>query len=96
LSSLEVKTEDHRQTAATLPEGAINAQGRFSLSPASPEIMAQLERLLKAATGQAAASATDAKSETTSATISADLWRQLKPGSLVLAAWFDKRPNVDG
>jgi hypothetical protein len=96
LSSLEVKTEEHQQTAATLPEGAINAQGRFSLSPASPEIMAQLERLLKAATGQVAASAADAQSETTSATISADLRRQLKPGSLVLAAWFDKRRNVDG
>jgi hypothetical protein len=96
LLSLEVKTEEHRQAAATLAEGAINTQGRFSLSPASPEIMAQLERLLKAATGQVLASAADAKSETASATISADLWRQLKPGALVLAAWFDKRRNVDG
>ncbi len=50
LSSLQ--TEEHRQAAATLPEGVINAQGRFSLSPASPEIMAELERLLKAETGQ--------------------------------------------
>ena len=33
LSSLEVTTEEHRQAAASLPEGAINAQGRFSLSP---------------------------------------------------------------
>jgi hypothetical protein len=96
LSSLEVKTEEHRQAAATLPEGAINVQGRFSLSPASPEIMAQLGRLLKAATGEAATDTTNSKPETTSATISADLWRQLKPGSLVLAAWFDKRRNVDG
>ena len=27
LSSLEVTTEEHQQVAATLPEGAINAQG---------------------------------------------------------------------
>jgi hypothetical protein len=40
-----VKTEEHRRVAATLPEGVFNAQGRFSLSPAPPEIMAELERL---------------------------------------------------
>ena len=89
LSSLEVQTEEHRRAAATLPEGVINAQGRFSLSPAAPEIIAELERLLKAATGQGSG----AKSETASPTISADLWRQLKPGSLVLAAGFDKNDN---
>ncbi len=54
LSSLEVQTEADRNMAAALPEGAINAQGRFSLSPASPEIIAELDRLLKAATGQEA------------------------------------------
>jgi hypothetical protein len=52
LSSLEVQTEEHRKAAATLPEGAINTQGRFSLSPASPEITAELERLLKAETAK--------------------------------------------
>ncbi len=93
LSSLEVTTEEHRRVAATLPEGVINAQGRFSLSPASPEIMTELERLLKAETGQGVVSDSGAKSETT---ISADLWRQLKPGSLVLAAGFDKNDNLDG
>jgi hypothetical protein len=91
-----VQTEEHRQAAAALPEGAINAQGRFSLSPASPAIIAELDRLLKAATGQEATSARSAKSETTSATISADLWRQLKPGALVLAAAFDEQDNLDG
>jgi hypothetical protein len=96
LSSLDVQTEEHRQAAATLPEGAINTQGRFSLSPASPEIIAELERLLKAATGQGAALASGTKSETASATISADLWRQLKPGSLVLAAGFDDEDNLAG
>jgi hypothetical protein len=79
-----------------LPEGTINAQGRFSLSPASPGIIAELERLLKAATGQGATSASGAKSETASATISVDLWRQLKPGSLVLAAAFDEQDNLAG
>ena len=96
LSSMEVKTEEHRQAAAALPEGTINAQGRFSLSPASPGIIAELERLLKAATGQGAASASGAKTETASATISADLWRQLKPGALVLAAGFDEQDNLAG
>ena len=86
LSALEVQTEEHRQAAAALPEGTINAQGRFSLSPASPGIIAELERLLKAATGQGATSASGAKSETASATISIDLWRQLKPGR-----WFSRR-----
>jgi hypothetical protein len=75
LSSLDVQSEDHRQVAVALPEGAVNANGRFSLSPASPEIIAELERLLKAATSQEATSASGAKSETASATISADLWR---------------------
>jgi hypothetical protein len=96
LSSLEVQTDEHRQVAATLPEGVINAQGRFSLSPAAPEIMAELERLLKAETGRGVASDRGAKSETASATISTDLWRQLKPGSLVLAAGFDKNDNLEG
>jgi len=96
LSSLEVQTEADRNMAAALPEGAINAQGRFSLSPASPEIIAELERLLKAATDEEETSASGAKSETASATISADLWRQLKLGSLVLAAAFDEQDNLDG
>jgi hypothetical protein len=95
LSSLEVQTEEHRQAAAALPEGAINANGRFSLSPASPKIIAELERLLKAASAQEVTSASGAKSETASATISADLWRQLKPGGLVLAAAFDEQDNLD-
>jgi hypothetical protein len=80
----------------TLPEGAINAQGRFSLSPASPQIVPELERLLKAATGQAAGATSGAKSETPSAPISVDLWHQLKPGSLVLAAGFDEEDNLAG
>ena len=94
LSSLDVQTEEHRRAAAALPEAAINAQGRFSLSPAPPAIIAALERLLKAATGQEAPLASGAKSETASATISADLWRQLNPGSLVLAAGFDQNDNL--
>jgi hypothetical protein len=36
--------------------------------------------------------ASDAKAEIASPTISADLWRQLKHGSLVLAAGFDVQP----
>jgi hypothetical protein len=61
LSSLDVQTEEHRQAAAALPEGTINAQGRFSLSPAPPGIIAELERLLKAATGKEATSASSAQ-----------------------------------
>jgi hypothetical protein len=91
-----VQTEEHRQAAAALPEGAINAQGRFSLSPVSPEIIAELERLLKAATGQGATLPSGTKAETASVTISTDLWRQLKPGALVLAAGFDDEDNLAG
>jgi hypothetical protein len=79
-----------------LPEGVINANGRFSLSPASPEIIAELDRLLKAASNQEVTSAGGAKSETALPTISVDLWRQLKLGSLVLAAAFDEQDNLDG
>ncbi len=96
LSCLDVQTEEHRQAAAVLPEGTINAQGRFSLSPASPGLIAELERLLKAATGEGATSTSGAKTETASPTISADLWRQLKPGMLVLAAGFDEEDNLAG
>ena len=39
LSSFEVTTEEHQRAAAALPEGAIIAQRRFSLSPASSEII---------------------------------------------------------
>jgi hypothetical protein len=35
----EVTTEEHQRAAAALPEGAIIAQRRFSLSPASSEII---------------------------------------------------------
>jgi hypothetical protein len=61
-----------------------------------PEIIAELDRLLKAASGQEVTSAGGAKSETALPTISVDLWRQLKPGSLVLAAAFDEQDNLDG
>jgi hypothetical protein len=80
--------------AAALPEGTINAQGRFSLAPASPGKIAELERLLNAATDQGTTLASGAKSA--SETISADLWRQLMPGSLVLAAGFDEEDNLAG
>jgi hypothetical protein len=59
-------------------------------------MITELERLLKAATGQGATLASSAKSETASATISTDLWRQLKPGALVLAAGFDEQDNLAG
>jgi len=96
MSSLEVQTDADRNMATALPEGSINANGRFSLSPASPEIIAELDRLLKAATGNGDTSAGGAKSETALPTISADLWRQLKPGSQVLAAAFDEQDNLAG
>jgi hypothetical protein len=51
LSCLEVKTDADRKVASTLPAGAINPQGRFSLSPASSKIIAELDGLLKAVTG---------------------------------------------
>jgi hypothetical protein len=95
LSCLEVQTDVHRTLASTLPQGAINAHGRFSLSPASPKVIAELERLLKASTGDAATS-TNTNPRTESPTISADLWQQLKPGSLVLAAGFDEQDNLAG
>jgi hypothetical protein len=95
LSSLEVQTDADRNMAAALPEGAITANGRFSLSPASPEIIAELDHLLKAARGQET-TLSGAKSQTASTTISADLWQQLKPGSLVLAAGFDEQDNLAG
>jgi hypothetical protein len=60
------------------------------------EIIAELERLLKAVTDEEATSASGAKSETALPTISADLWRQLKPGSQVLAAAFDEEDNLVG
>jgi hypothetical protein len=59
-------------------------------------MITELERLLKAAKGQEATSGSSAKSETVSPTISADLWRQLKPGTLVLAAGFDEEDNLAG
>jgi hypothetical protein len=97
LSCLEVKTEADRKIASTLHQGAINTQGRFSLSPASPKVIAELERLSKAATGDAAASAdTNSQPESASPTISTNLWQQLKPGSLVLAAGFDEQDNLAG
>jgi hypothetical protein len=97
LSRLEVKSDADKKIASTLREGVINAQGRFSLSIASPKVIAELERLLKAVTPEAGASTdTSTKSETPPATISADLWNQLKPGSLVLAAGFDDDDNLDG
>jgi hypothetical protein len=58
--------------------------------------IAELERLLNDAMGQEAILASGAKSETASATISADLWQQLKPGTLVLAAGFDEEDNLAG
>jgi hypothetical protein len=97
LSCLEVKTEADKKLASTLREGAISAQGRFSLSPASANVIAELGRILQAVTAGAGTSAdTNSKPETAVATISADLWNQLKPGSLVLAASFDEEDNLIG
>jgi len=97
LSCLEVKTDADRKLASTLSQGAINTQGRFSLSPASPKVIAELERLFNAATGDRATSAdTSSQQEPSSPTIPADLWGRLKPGSLVLAAGFDEQDNLAG
>jgi hypothetical protein len=38
----------------------------------------------------------NAKSENASPPIYADLWRRLKPGSLILAAGVDEQDNLDG
>jgi hypothetical protein len=38
----------------------------------------------------------NAKSENASPPILADLWRRLKPGSLILAAGVDEQDNLDG
>jgi hypothetical protein len=97
LSCLEVNTDADKKIASTLREGVINAQGRFSLSIASTKIIAELERLFQAIAPESGTSAdTNTKSETAPATISADLWSQLRPGSLVLAAGFDEEDNLDG
>jgi hypothetical protein len=97
LSFIDVKTDADKKIASTLREGVINAQGRFSLSPASPKVITELERLLKAITPETGTSTdTSTKPETLPATISADLWNQLKPGSLVLAAGFDDEDNLNG
>jgi hypothetical protein len=86
-----------QKDSCTLREGVINTRGRFSLSPASPKVVADLESLLRIATPETGTSIdTSTKSETISATISADLWNQLRPGSLVLAAGFDEEDNLDG
>jgi hypothetical protein len=97
LSYLEVKTDTDKEIASTLREGVINARGRFSLSPASLKVIAELERLLKAVMpGVGTTTHTSTKSETPTTSISADLWNQVKPGSLVLAAGFDEEDNLDG
>jgi hypothetical protein len=97
LSCLEIKSDADRKMASTLSQGAINTQGRFSLSPASPKVIAELECLINATTGDAAASAgTSSQQEFASPTISADLWQQLKPGALVLAAGFDEHDQLAG
>lgn len=97
LSCLDVQTEADRKMASALPQGVINTQGRFSLSPASPKVIAELARLSKATAGNAATSAdTNCKAGTASPMISSDLWQQLKPGSLVLAAGFDESDNLTG
>jgi hypothetical protein len=51
LSFFEVKTDEQRKAAAAQPEGVVNAQKRFSLSPASRETVGQLGQMLQAATG---------------------------------------------
>jgi hypothetical protein len=61
------------------------------------KVIAELERLLKAVMPEAGTSTdTSTKSGTPPATISADLWNQLQPGSLALAAGFDEEDNLDG
>jgi hypothetical protein len=89
LSCLEIKSDADRKIASTLHQGAINTQGRFSLSPASPKVIAELERLFNAATGDTVASAdTNSQQEPASPTISADLWQQLKPGCAGFSCWI--------
>jgi hypothetical protein len=96
LSFIEVKSDEQRKTAAALPEGVVNTQGRFSLSPASRETIDQLGQLLKAATEGEAASAVSDDAESSSPGVSPRLWRELKPGALVLAAGFDEEDNITG
>ncbi len=45
LKWLAVATDDHRKAAETLPEGVMNAKGQFSLPPATPAVIDELEKL---------------------------------------------------
>ncbi len=45
LKWVAVATDDHRKAAETLPEGVMNAKGQFSLPPATPAVIDQLEKL---------------------------------------------------
>jgi hypothetical protein len=92
LKIVEVSTEAEKKIAAALPQGVINAQGRFSLSPALPQVLKDLESLVQAAE----VSGASIKVENASAAISARLWRQIKPGTLVLAAGYDEHDNLLG
>jgi hypothetical protein len=96
LSVMEVKSDEQRKAAAALPEGVVNAQGRFSLSPGSRETVDQLGQMLQTAKGEEAASVLSDGSESSSSGISSRLWRELKPGALVLAAGFDEEDNITG
>ena len=57
LRCLDVTAEEHRKAALGLPKGIINAQGRFSLSPATPDMIALLAALAGPIAPPAAASA---------------------------------------
>jgi hypothetical protein len=96
LSFIEVKTDEQRKAAAALPEGVVNAQGRFSLSPASRETVGQLGQMLQSATEMEASSTTSDRAGSPSTGISPRLWQELKPGALVLAAGFDDDDNPAG
>jgi hypothetical protein len=95
LSFIEVKTDEQRKAAAALPEGVVNAQGRFSLSPASRETVGQLGQMLQAAVEVEASSAAGDHAGSSTG-ISPRLWQELKPGALVLAAGFDDDDNPAG
>jgi hypothetical protein len=96
LSVIEVKSDEQRKTAAALPEGVVNSQGRFSLSPASRETVDRLGQMLQGASEGKAASAVSDDVESSLPGVSPRLWRELKPGALVLAAGFDDDDNPAG
>ena len=94
LSTLKVASPEEQALATGISEGAVKSSGRVLLGSVATDIYQRLEERGRAVASTATA---DTKGvDQHQPPIAKDAWEQVKPGAVVLAAYWDKKNQPAG